>query len=213
MLLESGDRESWNAPEYSTVTLPCRAALLFCLALAAPLTARADAVDDAARLYQQGKTDEALGHIERYLDDRPTDARARFLKAQLLSQQGRTEEAIALYTGLIEEFPELAEPYNNLAVIYAQQGRYVLARDYLERAVAAFPEYSVALENLGDVYAKFAETSYQEAARYDPGNAQLQNKIAALEKLRPDQAPTPVFRTPPPPKPVGSGVRRGASPR
>jgi len=213
MLLESGDRESWNAPEYSTVTPPRRAALLFCLALAAPLAVRADAVDDAAKLYQQGKTDEALGRIERYLGDQPNDARARFLKAQLLTQQGKTEEAVTLYTAIIEQYPELAEPYNNLAVIYAQQGRYALARDYLERAVAAFPEYSVALENLGDVYTKFAETSYRDAARYDPANSQLQTKIAALEKLRPDEAPTPVFHTPPPPKKVGGGVKRGAPQR
>ncbi len=196
------------------MTPPRRAALLICLALAAaPLTARADAVDDAARLYQQGKTDEALGRIERYLADQPSDARARFLKAQLLVQQGKTDEAVTLYSGLIEQYPELAEPYNNLAVIYAQQGRYQLARDYLERAVAAFPEYSVALENLGDVYAKFAETSYRDAARYDPGNSQLQTKIAALEKLRPDETPTPVFHTPPPPKKMGGGIKKGASPR
>lgn len=186
-----------------------RAALLLCLALATPVAARADTVDDAARLYQQGKADEALERVERHLVDRPNDARARFLKAQLLAQQGKTDEAIALYTGIIDDFPELAEPYNNLAVIYAQQGRYELARDYLERAVAAFPEYSVALENLGDVYAKFAESSYRNAARYDPGNSELQTKIAALEKLRSDHAPTPVFRTPAPPKPVG-GLKKGA---
>jgi tetratricopeptide (TPR) repeat protein len=199
------------------VTLPRRvarhAALLLCLALTAPLGVRADAVDDAARLYEQGKVDEALARIERYLVDQPTDARGRFLRAQLLVQQGRTDEAIALYSGIIDEYPELAEPYNNLAVIYAQQGRYVLAREYLERAVIAFPEYSIALENLGDVYAKFAEKSYRDAARYDPGNSQLRAKIAALEKLVPDHAPTPVFRTPPPPKPVGGGVKRGAPQR
>lgn len=125
-------------------------------------------------------------------------------------RQDRTDEAIALYTAIIDDYPELAEPYNNLAVIYAQQGRYALARDYLERAVAAFPEYSVALENLGDVYAKFAESSYRDAARYDPGNGELQKKIAALAGLRPDQAPTPVFRAPPPPTPVGRGLKKGA---
>jgi Flp pilus assembly protein TadD len=210
MLLESGVRESRNAPEYSTVTLPRRAALLLCLALTAPLAVHADAVDDAARLYQQGKTDEALGRIERYLAERPDDVRARFLKAQLLAQQGKTDEAIAAYTAIIEQYPELAEPYNNLAVIYAQQGRYQLAREYLERAVAASPEYSVALENLGDVYAKFAEGSYRDAARYDPGNSQLQSKIVTLEKLLPEEAPKPVFRAPPTDKPVKGGLKKGA---
>jgi Flp pilus assembly protein TadD len=188
-----------------------RAALLFCLALVAPVSVRADGVDDAANLYQQGNETAALERVERYLVDRPNDARARFLKAQLLVRQGRTDEAIALYTAIIDDYPELAEPYNNLAVIYAQQGRYALARDYLERAVAAFPEYSVALENLGDVYAKFAESSYRDAARYDPANTELQTKIAALEKLRPDGAPTPVFRAPAPPKPVGGGLKKGGA--
>lgn len=187
-----------------------RAALLLCIALLAPVPARADAVDDAAKLYQQGNESAALERLERFLVDQPNDARGRFLKAQLLAQQGKTEEAIALYTAIIEEYPELAEPYNNLAVIYAQQGRYELARNYLEQAVQAFPEYSVALENLGDVYAKFAESSYRNAARYDPRNSGLQTKISALTKLLPDQAPTPVFRAPPLPKPVGGTKKRGS---
>ena len=187
-----------------------RAALLLCIALLAPVPARADAVDDAAKLYQQGNESAALERLERFLVDQPNDARGRFLKAQLLAQQGRTEEAIALYTAIIDQYPELAEPYNNLAVIYAQQGRYELARTYLEQAVQAFPEYSVALENLGDVYVKFAESSYRNAARYDPGNSALQTKISTVTKLLPDQPPTPVFRAPPPPKPVG-GTKKGGS--
>ncbi len=193
------------------MTLPRLAAPLLCLALFAALSARADVVDDAARLYQDGNETAALERIDRYLVDHPTDARGRFLKAQLLASQGKTDEAIALYTVIIEEYPELAEPYNNLAVIYAQQGRYELARNYLEQAVQAFPEYAVALENLGDVYAKFAQTSYRQAARYDPGNTAIETKIATVTKLLPDTAPTPVFRAPPAPKPVGGGVkRRGA---
>ena len=187
-----------------------RAALLLCIALVAPVPVRADAVDDAAKLYQQGNESAALERIERHLGEQPKDARGRFLKAQLLAQQGKTDEAITLYTEIIDEYPELAEPYNNLAVIYAQQGRYELARNYLEQAVAAFPEYSVALENLGDVYAKFAESSYRNAARYDPANSGLQTKIAALAQLLPDKTPTPVFRTPTPPKPAAGLKKKGA---
>jgi tetratricopeptide (TPR) repeat protein len=186
------------------VTLARLAAPLLCLALIAPLPVRADAVDDAARLYQEGNESAALQQVDGYLASNPTDARGRFLKAQLLASQGKPDDAIALYIALIEEFPELAEPYNNLAVIYAQQGRYELARSYLEQAVRAFPEYAVALENLGDVYAKFAEMSYQAAARYDPGNAGLQTKITALTNLIPDRSPTPALRTPAAAKPVGS---------
>jgi tetratricopeptide (TPR) repeat protein len=192
------------------VTLPRRAAPLLLLALVAALPARADVVDDAARLYQDGNETAALERIDRYLVDHPTDARGRFLKAQVLASQGKGDEAVALYTAIIEEYPELAEPYNNLAVIYAQQGRYELARSYLEQAVQAFPEYSVALENLGDVYAKFAETSYRQAARYDPGNNALQTKITTVTTLLPDRAPTPVFRAPPAPKPVGGVTKKGA---
>lgn len=183
------------------------AALLLCFALVAPVPARADTVDDAAKLYQEGNEAAALERIDRYLLDRPTDVRGRFLKAQLLTAQGKTDEAIVLYNGIIEEFPELAEPYNNLAVIYAQQGRYELALNYLQQAVQAFPEYSVALENLGDVHAKISEASYRQAAKYDPGNSGLQAKIATLTKLIPDKAPTPVFRTPLPPKP-GAGAKK-----
>lgn len=187
------------------------AALLLCLALIAPAApARADAVDAAAQLYQEGNETAALERIEQYLMKNSNDPRGRFLKAQLLAAKGDNEGAIALYTGLIDDYPELAEPYNNLAVIYAQQGRYELARNYLEQAVQAFPEYALALENLGDVYAKLAEDSYRDAAQYDKTSSGLKSKIATLEQMLPDKTPTPVFRTPLPPKPVTSRKKKGS---
>ena len=188
------------------------AALLLCFALLAPLPARADAVDAAAKLYQEGDDGRALERIESYLVEHPNDPRGRFLKAQLLTEKGATDQAIVLYTSIIEEYPELAEPYNNLAVIYAQQGRYELARNYLEQAVQAFPEYSVALENLGDVYVKLAEGSYLDAARYDKSSTGLKTKLTTLAQLLPDKPQAPVFRTPLPPKPVPAKKKKAANP-
>jgi tetratricopeptide (TPR) repeat protein len=198
------------------VTLPGSAAplaaLLLCLTFIAPVPARADAVDDAAKLYQEGNEGPALDRIESYLVEHPKDPRGRFLKAQLLTEKGDPEQAIAIYTAIIEEYPELAEPYNNLAVIYAQQGRYELARNYLEQAVQAFPEYSVALENLGDVYVKLAEGSYRDAAQYDKSSSGLKTKLAALAQLLPDKPQAPVFRTPLPPKAVPAKKKKGTNP-
>jgi tetratricopeptide (TPR) repeat protein len=172
----------------------------------------ADAVDNAAKLYQEGKDADALERIESYLVEHPNDPRGRFLKAQLLSQKGATDQAIGVYTSIIEEYPELAEPYNNLAVIYAQQGRYELARRYLEQAVQAFPEYSVALENLGDVYVKLAEGAYGDAAQYDKSSSALKTKLTALGQLLPDKPQAPVFRTPLPPKVVPAKKQKGTNP-
>lgn len=186
--------------------------LLLCFALVAPLPALADAVDNAAKLYQEGNDGDALERIEAYLVDHPKDPRARFLKAQLLTEKGEADQAIALYTLIIEEYPELAEPYNNLAVIYAQQGRYELARSYLEQAVQAFPEYSVGLENLGDVYVKLAEASYRDAAQYDKSSSGLKTKLTTLAQLLPEKPQAPVFRTPLPPKSVPAKKKKGGSP-
>ena len=106
----------------------------------------------------------------------------RFLKGVILSQRSQRDEAVAVFVGLTQDYPELPEPYNNLAVIYAAQGQYDKARGALETAVRVSPNYATAYENLGDVYAALAARAYQDARRYDGGNA------SALRKLNADRA-------------------------
>lgn len=157
----------------------CGSALLLCFSLAAG----ADELQDISKLFKQGNQEEALTRVNTYLEHKPKDAQARFLKGLILTEQGKAEEAIKAFTSLTEDFPELPEPYNNLAVLYANQGQYDKARIALEMAIRTNPSYATAHENLGDIYAKMASQAYDRALQLDHGNATTQTKLAMIKEL------------------------------
>lgn len=157
------------------------AALLMLALQAGP--ARADAYDDASRLFKQGSQSAALEKIEIAIKANPKDARARFLKGLILTELNKPDEAIAVFTALTADYPELPEPYNNLAVLYAAKGEYDKARSSLEMAIRTHPSYAVAHENLGDVYAKMASQAYDKALQLDRANAAAQTKLALIREL------------------------------
>jgi Flp pilus assembly protein TadD len=164
------------------MALAIRSLLLLMLAGIA-LTVRADAVDDAQKQLKSGNAAQALTSVERYLQENPKEARARFLRGVILSEQKKTDEAIAAFRALNEDMPELPEPYNNLGVLYASQGRFEDARRVLETAVLAHPGYALAHENLGDIYAQMAAQSYQRASKLDPKAASAREKLKLADQL------------------------------
>ncbi|MEO8936126.1 MAG: tetratricopeptide repeat protein [Burkholderiaceae bacterium] len=186
---------------------------LVALMLAAPFTmARADDLQDVSKLVSTGKIDEAEKRADAFLAKTPKDAQMRFLKGVILAQRGKRAEAVAMFTGITQDYPELPEPYNNLAVIYAAQGQYDNARGALETAVRVSPNYATAYENLGDVYAALAARSYEDARRYDGGNAGALRKLTATRAML-TAAPaaaapsTPVASTPVPPSAPAEAIR------
>ena len=186
------------------------------LFLGAALPARADALQDASRLWRQGQPAQALDQVDRFLSDKPKDAQGRFLKGTILTEMGRNAEAISIFTKLTEDYPELPEPYNNLAVIYAQQKQYEKAKQALEQAIRTHPAYATAHENLGDLYARLASQAYGKALQLDAANTSAQSKLAlikdmssnaprAASKPEPSKPATPPT-TPPPSTPVAPPV-------
>ena len=153
--------------------------LLFCLTL----SARADELQDINKLFKQGQHEQALQGVNAYLDGKPGDVQARFLKGLILTGQGKTGDAIRIFSELTEDHPELPEPYNNLAVLYAGQGQYDKARVALEMAIRAHPDYATAHENLGDIYAKMAGQAYERTLQLDRGNAGAQAKLALIKDV------------------------------
>ncbi|MEO8102119.1 MAG: tetratricopeptide repeat protein [Betaproteobacteria bacterium] len=150
-----------------------------CTAQAGP----AEDIKEASRLYQQGKSDQALVKINGALTQQPKDAQGRFLKGLIFTEQKKTAEAIQVFTGLTEDYPELPEPYNNLAVLYASQGNYDKAKAALELAIHTHPSYSTAYENLGDIYAQLARRSYDKVLQLDKSNTSAQSKLAMVKDL------------------------------
>src|SRR4051812_9952901 len=169
--------------------------------------ARADDLQEAAKLLKSGQQQQALDRVNRILAVRPRDAQARFLKGVILTDQGSTREAIEIFTRLTQEYPELPEPYNNLAVIYASQGQYEKARGALEQSIRTHPSYATAYENLGDVYAKLASQAYGKALQLDASNTGAQNKLSLVRELvrepareiagKPAAVPTPAIAAAP----------------
>src|SRR2546427_12988315 len=98
------------------------AILLFALAISA-LSVRADELQDIDRLLKQGQHAQALERVNRYLSQRPKDAKGRFIKGLILVEQNNVAEAIEGFTAPSRDYPEVPDPYNNLAVLYAAQGQ------------------------------------------------------------------------------------------
>jgi tetratricopeptide (TPR) repeat protein len=166
------------ALSHSLTALLCAGALVL-----APLPARADNVQEAARLMKQGQLGPALEKTEQALAAKPKDAQARFLKGLILTEMGKQNDAIAVFTKLTEDYPELPEPYNNLAVLYAQQRQFEKAKNALEMAIRTHPSYATAHENLGDIYARMASQAYDKALQIDSSNASAQTKLAMIRDL------------------------------
>ena len=159
-------------------------ALLACFSLTVfSLTAWANDIQDANKLFKNGQNAQALSKIDAFLLNQPKDAQARFLKGVILTEQGQTEEALHIFTALTEDYPELPEPYNNLAVLYASQGQYDKAKIALEKAIRTHPSYATAHENLGDIYAKMASQAYDRALQLDRSNTSSKTKLALVKDL------------------------------
>lgn len=153
------------------------------LLLSASLSAQADDIEDANKLFKQGHQSQALDKVNGYLVNKPKDAQARFLKGLIYTEQAKTAEAIKIFSALTEDYPQLPEPYNNLAVLYAGQGEYDKAKQALEMAIRTHPSYATAHENLGDIYAKMASQAYDRALQLDRSNTSTQTKLAMIQEL------------------------------
>lgn len=159
------------------------AALASALCISVAHAGPAEDTKEAARLYQQGKYDQALTKINAVLAQQPKDAQGRFIKGLIFTEQKRQADAIQIFTSLTEDYPELPEPYNNLAVLYASQGNYDKAKAALELAIHTHPSYATAYENLGDIYAQLARRSYDKVLQLDKGNTSVQGKLAMVKDL------------------------------
>src|SRR5260370_16716613 len=157
-------------------------AVLF-LALALPVSAFADELQDIDSLLKRGQHAQALERVNRYLAQNPSDAQGRFKKGLILAEQSKVAEAIEVYTKLSQDYPKLPEPHNNLAVLYASEGQYEKARQQLEMSIRTDPRFATAYENLGEVYTKLASQAYDKALQLDSSNSAAKNKLSLIRDL------------------------------
>jgi tetratricopeptide (TPR) repeat protein len=152
-------------------------------ALALPVSASADELQDIDGLLKRGEHAQALEQVNQYLARNPGDAQGRFKKGLILVEQNKATEAIEVFTKLSQDYPKLPEPRNNLAVLYASQGQYEKARQQLELSIRTDPRFATAYENLGDVYTKLASQAYDKALQLDSSNSAAKNKLSLIRDL------------------------------
>ena len=121
--------------------------------------ARADELERALELANEGRLAEARQVILPIVEQQPDHFRARLLQGILRVREEGFDDAIRIFGALRDAYPERSEPYNNLAVVYVAQGRLDEAHAALQSAIAREPELHTAHENLSDLYIRLARRS------------------------------------------------------
>lgn len=151
----------------------------------APASERVELTElqEVQQLMAAGQLKAALARADAELVKNPRNAQMRFVRGVILTEMKDTDAARDAFERLNQDFPELPEPYNNLAVLAAAQGQLERARALLEAALSVRPDYATALENLGDIHLQMSADAYQRAARLQPANRMLGNKLALAREL------------------------------
>lgn len=165
-------------------------------------------VNEGARLFEEGRTEEAMARYEKALEYSPEDEDIFFSRGAVYARAGRISEAITNYLRAIEIFPGYAEAKNNLGNLYVSLKRFDDAIPLLESVIELRPDTASGYNNLGTALArqrKYDEAAkrFDEAVRLQPdyaealvnlGVAQMSlgnlqkatNSLNAALKLRPD---------------------------
>lgn len=165
-------------------------------------------VNEGARLFEEGRLEEALARYAKAREYSPDDEEVYFSQGAIFSKMGRISEAITNYLHAIEIFPGYSEAKNNLGNLYVSLGRFDEAIPLLESVIELRPDTASGYNNLGTALARqkrFAEAAkrFEEAIRLQPdypeahlnlGVAQLTlgnleratNSLKTALKLRPD---------------------------
>ena len=149
----------------------------------------------AMALKEKGRTDQAIGHLERILELNPNDAKAYYNLGNAFLQKGHYDEAIADYKKALAIQPRYADAHYNLGISFAQKGDIDAAIAQLQKAVEDTPDYAAAYYALGNAFLQkghFDEAiaRYQQALKSRPTYPQVENNIglALLQKGHPSEA-------------------------
>ena len=106
---------------------------------------------EAARLYQLGKLDEAAAILESVLEQAPSHGPATFQLGTVYLRLDRKSEAGSLFGKLLKDYPESADVAHRIGVVYFLAGELKASRSALLRAVGLDPRHVEALLTLGQL--------------------------------------------------------------
>lgn len=124
---------------------------------------------------REGRTDEALGHINAAIEQDPASTPAHFLLGSLHHTTGNLAAAAAAFRRAVELSPETAETHFNLASVLEQMEQPDEAYHCYVAAQKCAPEWAEAWLAEGKLLAHLghnldAVAPLQRAAQLDPGN-------------------------------------------
>jgi tetratricopeptide (TPR) repeat protein len=143
-------------------------------------------------LYQHGKIDEALFHLDKALRIEPNDAVAHAaLGAILLGIPQQQKEAITHLQRSLEIYPNQAAVHSTLGVALLEARNAEESFKHLQAAIALDPDNSDAHYNLGNTLLyllrpKEAVTEYERAFQLNPKDAEALNNLAWVLATWPD---------------------------
>ena len=134
-------------------------------------------------LLENGRSDEAIVHLEESLRLNPRGADAYNNLGAVYSRGGDPAKALPYFAKALRLEPDHAEAHNNLAMVLAELGNPSEAIDHFETALHINPDYSDAHNNLGVLLARQGElyaaaAHFEQAVRLKPDNAQAHNNLA-----------------------------------
>ena len=149
------------------------------------------ALYDAAALFQQGKTGDAVAALEALLVREPRNPNLLFFLGVMCAGMGRLDDAERHYVKLLEVQPGLEKALINLGIVLNRQGRPDAAYARFEAAARANPEHADARYNMarilmGQDEMERAEALLKEVIALDPAHASALNNLGSVRAERGD---------------------------
>jgi Tfp pilus assembly protein PilF len=155
----------------------------------------AELLDQAVRLHQIGRLDQAENLCRQILQADPDHIQAWHLLGLLARQAGRPELAAEHFDRVVCLIPDSAPAHNNLGSVLRELGRTAQAESCFRQALSLMPNSAEVNYNLGNVLIdqgryEEGEALYRAALRLKPDYAQVHNKLGLIlqEQGRPQEA-------------------------
>jgi len=152
-------------------------------------------IDNAIRLYESGKTDEAEAVCRQILKEQTANANALQLLGVIAFRRRNYEEAEAIVLQAIAVNGQAAEYHNDLGNIYMARGKLELAEKCFRTAMELQPRYATPIASLGSLLAMRGEyqeaaNSYQKALELAPDRPEFHRNFGhiLIDMSKPEQA-------------------------
>jgi Flp pilus assembly protein TadD len=142
-------------------------------------------------VFQQGRTDEAIGHFQRALQIEPNLATSHASLGAALLRKGQWNEALAHLRRALEIDPRQAPAHSSLGVVLLEMGRPDESLAHLRKALEIDPNDADANYNLANTFLQMGRANealvhYRKAVQLDPNDTQAMNNMSWILATWPD---------------------------